>query len=91
MSNKKLDMIFSVVKTFLAILIAMVVALIIILCISDEPLTALHSFLLGPFTNIRRIGNLVENGEYHADMETLGQLVEDISYNNTVKFFGFDV
>lgn len=56
MSNKKLDMIFSVVKTFLAILIAMVVALIIILCISDEPLTALHSFLLGPFTNIRRIG-----------------------------------
>ena len=37
------------------------------------------------------IGNLVENGEYHADMETLGQLVEDISYNNTVKFFGFDV
>lgn len=46
MSNKKLDMIFSVVKTFLAILIAMVVALIIILCISDEPLTALHSFLL---------------------------------------------
>lgn len=37
------------------------------------------------------IGNLVENGEYHADMETLGQMVEDISYNNTVRFFGFDV
>ena len=37
------------------------------------------------------IGNLVENGEYHPDMETLGQLVEDISYNNTVKFFGFEV
>ena len=37
------------------------------------------------------IGNLVENGEYHADMETLGQIVEDISYNNTVKFFGFHV
>ena len=37
------------------------------------------------------MGNLVENGEYFADMETLGQLVEDISYNNTVKFFGFEV
>ncbi len=37
------------------------------------------------------IGSLVENGEYHADMETLGQMVEDISYNNTVRFFGFDV
>lgn len=37
MSNKQLDLIFSVVKTFLAILIAMVVALVIIICISDEP------------------------------------------------------
>lgn len=37
------------------------------------------------------IGNLVENGEYQSDMETLGKLVEDISYNNTVNFFGFDV
>ena len=61
MSNKKLDMIFSVVKTFLAILIAMVVALILILFISDEPLDALYSFIIGPFTNVRRIGNLVEN------------------------------
>ncbi len=37
------------------------------------------------------IGEWVENGEYPADMETLGKLVEDISYNNTVEFFGFDV
>lgn len=37
------------------------------------------------------IGNLVENGEYHNDMQTLGQMVCDISYNNTVRFFGFDL
>ena len=37
------------------------------------------------------IGDMVENGEYPADLETLGKLVQDISYNNTVKFFGFDV
>lgn len=37
------------------------------------------------------IGNLVENGEYHDDLDTLGQLVEDICYNNTAKFFGFNV
>ena len=37
------------------------------------------------------IGNLVENGEYPADMEMLGQMVEDISYNNTVRYFGFQV
>lgn len=37
------------------------------------------------------IGRLVENGEYHNDMQTLGAIVEDICYNNTVKFFGFEV
>ncbi|MEG2286669.1 MAG: glucuronate isomerase [Ruthenibacterium sp.] len=35
------------------------------------------------------IGNLVENGEYENDPETLGALVEDISYNNAMRFFGF--
>lgn len=37
------------------------------------------------------IGNWVENGEYHNDMETLGKLVEDICYYNCVRFFGFDL
>ncbi len=37
------------------------------------------------------LGNLVENGEYPADYETLGGIVADISYNNTARFFGFDV
>lgn len=36
-----------------------------------------------------QIGLWVENGEYPADMEYLGQLVEDISYNNTARYFGF--
>ncbi|MBQ8813063.1 MAG: glucuronate isomerase [Lachnospiraceae bacterium] len=35
-------------------------------------------------------GEMVENGEYPADMETLGQMVENISYNNTLRYFGFD-
>jgi len=35
------------------------------------------------------IGNLVEDGEYPADMEFLGQLVEDISYNNAARYFNF--
>ena len=37
------------------------------------------------------IGKWVDNGEVHADMEMLGQIVQDICYNNTVKFFDFDV
>jgi glucuronate isomerase len=34
------------------------------------------------------IGNWVENGEYPADMEFLGQIVEDISANNAKRYFG---
>ncbi len=33
------------------------------------------------------IGTWVENGEYPADMETLGALVEDICYNNAKRYF----
>ena len=35
-------------------------------------------------------GNLAENGEYPADMEALGTMVEDISYNNALHYFRFD-
>jgi glucuronate isomerase len=37
------------------------------------------------------IGTWVEDGEYPADIDFLGKMVQDISYNNTVKYFGFDV
>ena len=35
------------------------------------------------------IGGWVENGEYPADTDTLGKLVQDISYNNAKAYFGF--
>ena len=35
------------------------------------------------------IGGWVENGEYPSDMKVLGKMVEDISYNNAVRYFGF--
>lgn len=37
------------------------------------------------------IGTWVENGEFPADMDLLGKMVEDICFNNTNNFFGFDV
>ncbi|MCL2568236.1 MAG: glucuronate isomerase [Oscillospiraceae bacterium] len=37
------------------------------------------------------IGDLVENGEYPWDKKALGALVEDISYRNAVRYFGFDL
>ena len=35
-------------------------------------------------------GQLVEDGEYPADMEQLGKMVENISYYNTLHYFRFD-
>ena len=33
------------------------------------------------------IGNLVENGEYPADINSLGQIIKDICYNNAKRYF----
>ena len=38
-----------------------------------------------------RIGGWVENGEYPDDRKALKKIVEGISYNNAVKYFGFDL
>lgn len=38
-----------------------------------------------------KIGNLVESGQYPADMDVLGEMVEDICWRNAVRFFDFDI
>lgn len=35
------------------------------------------------------LGEMVENGEYPNDIEYLGKIVEDISYNNVAAYFGY--
>ena len=38
----------------------------------------------------QKLGELVESGQYPAsELDTLGQIVEDICYNNAKKYFGF--
>ncbi|WP_167956963.1 glucuronate isomerase [Anaerosporobacter faecicola] len=37
------------------------------------------------------VGNWVENGEYPNDEKVLGKMIEDISYNNAVRYFGFSL
>ncbi len=37
------------------------------------------------------LGDWVERGLYPARMATLGSIVKDISYNNAVRYFGFDL
>ena len=60
-------------------------------------LTDSRSFLSYPrHEYFRRIlcnllGTWVENGEYPDDMKRLGKIVKDISYNNAVRYFGFDL
>lgn len=58
-------------------------------------LTDSRSFLSYPrHEYFRRIlcdllGELAENGEFPADIETLGQIAADISYGNAKRYFGF--
>jgi len=37
------------------------------------------------------LGTWVENGEFPEDYEILGEIVKDVSYNNAVNYFGFDL
>jgi glucuronate isomerase len=37
------------------------------------------------------LGNDVEKGELPADIKWLGQMVQDICYNNASNYFGFDL
>ena len=37
------------------------------------------------------VGNLVENGEFPYDKEILKEIVEGISVNNTIRYFGFNI
>ena len=34
-----------------------------------------------------KLGELIENGEYPCDLETVGKIVEDVCYNNAVNYF----
>ncbi|MCD4831284.1 MAG: glucuronate isomerase [Anaerohalosphaeraceae bacterium] len=48
-----------------------------------------HEYFRRILCNI--LGEDVENGEIPADMPLLGQMVEDISYNNAVNYFDMDI
>ncbi|MEW9094513.1 MAG: ABC transporter permease [Clostridiaceae bacterium] len=60
MSSKKIETQFEIIRTFVAILLAMSLAFLIILGISKQPLEALTTFLTGPFSSLRRFGNMIE-------------------------------
>lgn len=59
-SNKRINLLVDLVKLALIILIACVLVSVIVWAVSDDPVTAITSFFIGPFTSLRRIGNIIE-------------------------------
>jgi len=51
---------FNKIRTLLAVIIALFIAFLIILLVSDEPLNTFKVFLLGPLKNKRYLGNVIE-------------------------------
>ena len=59
-SNKKIHLLVDSVKMALIIAIACGLVSLIVFAVSKEPGTAIYNFFIGPFTSLRRIGNIVE-------------------------------
>lgn len=51
---------FEFIRSIVAVLIALIVAFIIILAISDDPINTIITFVAGPVSNGRYIGNVIE-------------------------------
>lgn len=51
---------FEVFRIGIALLISMVIIILVIALISDDPVGAIKELLLGPFQSVRRIGNVIE-------------------------------
>ena len=60
MSSRKIENRINVLKTVVAISVSYLFAAIIILLVSDDPGKAISSFVIGPFTTMRRFGNVIE-------------------------------
>lgn len=60
MNSKKIEKQFEIYRTLLAIGIALLIAFAFIFVISDEPLVSIASFLTGPVSSVRKIGNIIE-------------------------------
>ncbi len=52
---------FEILKTALAIGIALAIVFVIIFLVSAQPGKAIYSMLIGPFTSLRRFGNIIES------------------------------
>lgn len=56
---KKIERQFEIIRTVLAISIAILIVLVVILLVSKTPMEAITTLLLGPIRNLRQMGNVV--------------------------------
>lgn len=58
--HKRREVVFTSLRTLIAVAIALLIAFTIIFFVSDEPGSAIKAFLTGPLSTKRRMGNVVE-------------------------------
>lgn len=59
MKNSKLVWV-DVLRTIVAITLSLLIIFVIIMFVSEDPFNAIKSFMIGPLTSVRRMGNVVE-------------------------------
>ena len=59
-SNKRINLLVDSVKMTLIIAISCALVSLIVFAVSEDPGKAIYSFFIGPFTSLRRIGNIIE-------------------------------
>lgn len=60
MKTKEINLLVDTAKLLLIVAFSIVMISLIIVFASDDPKTAIYYFFIGPFTSIRRIGNIIE-------------------------------
>lgn len=55
-----IDKHFEIAKTFVAVVISLLLGMVIIFFVSSEPLSTVHAFIVRPITKLRYIGNVIE-------------------------------
>lgn len=60
MNTKQIERRYDLLRTFIAIGIALVLALIVVAFISEDPVDAMTNFLIGPLSSFRRFANVIE-------------------------------
>lgn len=59
-SNKRIHLLVDMVKMALIIAVSCGLVSLIVIAVSDDPANAIYNFFIGPFTSLRRIGNIIE-------------------------------